>query len=145
MGLLDRRRGRGGEDGASRAAPRSPGWSAVGRAVLLMLLAWAAYGGATWVLVQRLDPGPAGLPVAVGAYALAWVVGFLAVAAPAGVGAREAVVVVVLAPLVGTAGALAVALVSRAALTVVDLGLAAASSPVLRAAPVPGTPPAPAG
>lgn len=125
--LLGRRRG-----GTAGVVLRPPGWATVGRAVLLMGLAWACYGGATWVLVTRLEPGPASLPVAVGAYALAWVVGFLAVAAPAGVGAREAVVVLVLAPLVGTPGALTVALVSRVALTVVDLGLAAVSSPVLR-------------
>ena len=124
--------GRGVADEAEPPAPlRSPGWSTVGRAVALMLLAWAGYGGATWLLVQRLDAGPGGLPLAVGAYALAWVVGFLAVAAPAGVGAREAVMVVLLAPLVGTPGAVTVALVSRVALTVVDLGLAAASSRVL--------------
>jgi len=135
-GLLARR-GLGGTGAAGVEAPvpvRSPGWSTVGRAVALMLLAWAGYGGATWLLVQRLDPGPGSLPLTVGAYALAWVVGFLAVAAPAGVGVREAVVVVVLAPLVGTPGAVTVALVSRVALTVVDLALAALSSPVLRSA-----------
>lgn len=115
-------------------ATAAPGWGATASATALMLLAWACYGGATFVLLRPLDPGPQGLPLAVGAYALAWVVGFLAVAAPAGVGAREAVVVGVLGPVVGVSEALSVALVSRVALTVVDLGLAAASAPVLRAA-----------
>ncbi|WP_340294367.1 lysylphosphatidylglycerol synthase domain-containing protein [Aquipuribacter hungaricus] len=127
--LAERVRGR---DAA--LAPR-PTWSAAGRAAALMLLAWAAYGTSTWLLLRPLDPGPGALRAAVGACALAWVVGFLAVAAPAGAGAREAVLVLVLAPLVGAPPALAVALVSRVALTAVDLGLAAASSGVLRILP----------
>ncbi|MFC5380248.1 lysylphosphatidylglycerol synthase domain-containing protein [Aquipuribacter nitratireducens] len=111
-----------------------PSWGATARATALMALAWAAYGAATWVLLVPLSPGTADAALArtaVGAYALAWVVGFLAVAAPAGVGAREAVLVAVLQPGVGLGGALSVALVSRVVLTVADLGLAAASSGVL--------------
>jgi glycosyltransferase 2 family protein len=113
-------------------ATTSPTWGATGRASALMLLAWACYGTATWLLLRPLDDSAAALPLAVGGYALAWVVGFLAVAAPAGVGAREAVLVAVLGPLVGVSAALSVALVSRVALTVADLGLAAASAGVLR-------------
>jgi len=113
-------------------ATAAPGWSATGRAVALMMLAWACYGGATWLLLRPLGTGVEVLPLAVGGYALAWVVGFLAFAAPAGVGAREAVLVVVLGPVVGLSAALSVALVSRVALTVADLGLAAASAGVLR-------------
>lgn len=113
-------------------ATASPGWGATGRASALMLLAWACYGTATWLLVRPLDAGPEGFGLAVGGYALAWVVGFLVVVAPAGVGAREAVVVAVLGPVVGVSEALSVALVGRVALTVADLGLAAASAGVLR-------------
>jgi uncharacterized membrane protein YbhN (UPF0104 family) len=112
----------------------APSWGATARATALMAVAWAAYGLATWVLLAPLlGPGPAddAARLAVGGYALAWVVGFLAFAAPAGVGAREAVLVAVLQPLVGVGAALSVALVSRAVLTVADLGLAAASSGVL--------------
>jgi hypothetical protein len=125
VALLDRLRG-----GTGVGSP-VPSWSTVGEAVLLMMLAWAAYGGATYLLVRQLSTGPSALPLTLGAYALAWVVGFLAVAAPAGVGAREAVLVLVLAPQLGAPSALAVALVSRVALSVVDLGLAAASGGVL--------------
>lgn len=108
-----------------------PSWRATGAATLLMLAAWACYGAATWLLLG-LDATAGTVPLAVGSYALAWVVGFLAFVAPAGVGAREAVLVVLLAPVVGVGAALSVALVSRVALTVADLGLAAASSGVLR-------------
>ncbi|MGJ7440269.1 lysylphosphatidylglycerol synthase domain-containing protein [Aquipuribacter sp. MA13-6] len=113
-------------------ATASPGWAATGRAVALMLLAWVCYGTATWLLLRPLGAGVDALPLAVGGYALAWVVGFLTFAAPAGVGAREAVLVAALGPLVGVSAALSVALVSRVALTVADLGLAAASTGVLR-------------
>lgn len=129
LGLLDRLRRRRGP------AVATPSWATVGRTVGLMLLAWAAYGTSTWLLVRELTPDRDSWVPSVGAYALAWVVGFVAVAAPAGVGAREAVLVLVLAPLVGAPSAFSVALVSRAALTVADLGLAAASSGVLRRLP----------
>lgn len=110
----------------------APSWRTTGAATLLMLAAWAGYGSATWVLLVGLGATGDALPLAVGAYALAWVVGFLAFVAPAGVGAREAVLVALLSPVVGVAGALSVALVSRVVLTVADLGLAGASSGVLR-------------
>lgn len=122
-------------------ATASPSWRTTGLAGALMLLAWACYGLATWLLLRPLDADPALLPLAVGGYALAWVVGFLAIAAPAGIGAREAVLVAVLGPVVGVSAALSVALVSRVALTVADLGLAAASAGVLRSRVEPtGTP-----
>ncbi len=129
VALADRLRGRAG------AMAASPTWGAVARAVLLMLLAWAAYGTATWLLVRPLSDGGPSLAVSVGAYALAWVVGFLAVAAPAGVGVREAVLVLVLAPLLETPEALSVALLSRVVLTLADLGLALGSSGVLGEGP----------
>ena len=129
LGLVDRVRRRRG-----RPVP-APSWLTVGRTVGLMLLAWAAYGTSTWLLVRELTPVGDTWAPSVGAYAVAWVVGFVAVAAPAGIGAREAVLVLALAPLVGAPSAVSVALVSRAALTVTDLGLAAASSGVLRSSP----------
>lgn len=131
-GLRTRLRGRADPAPGPGAPSPVPSWSTVGAAVLLMLAAWASYGTATYLLVRQLSPGPGALPLTLGAYALAWVVGFLAVAAPAGVGAREAVLVLVLAPVLGPPSALAVALVSRVALTLVDLALAAASSGLLR-------------
>ena len=58
-------------------------------------------------------------------FALAWVVGFLVVLAPAGAGPREAAFVVALSPVLGTAEALVLALVSRVLMILGD-GLAAA-------------------
>lgn len=56
-----------------------------------------------------------------GLYALATVGGFVALAAPAGVGIREAILSVSLAPAVGSAPALAIAIASRAASLVADV------------------------
>jgi uncharacterized membrane protein YbhN (UPF0104 family) len=65
--------------------------------------------------LRQLAGHPQGtLLVSVGAYSLSWVVGFLAVFAPAGAGVREAVMIGVLHTQTTTAIAVTVALVSRA-------------------------------
>ena len=90
-----------------------------------MLLAWLCYGLQAVVLVRDLGgTGPAAGPGAIGAFALAWVVGFLVVFAPAGAGVREAALVLALSPALPAAAALLVALVSRLLLTAADLVLA---------------------
>ena len=87
---------------------------------------WLALGVQAWILLDALTPGTEGLwPLATGAFALAWLVGFLVVFAPAGVGPREAALVVLLAAVATRPEALALALVSRFAMTLADaLGLA---------------------
>lgn len=65
--------------------------------------------------------------LAVGGYALAWIVGFLVVLAPAGAGARELVLAAVVALAVGGGGAAVVVLGSRVLLTLADLLLALAA------------------
>ena len=100
----------------SRGIARSAGW---------MLLAWLCYGLQVAVLVRDLGgTGTAAGLGAIGAFALAWVVGFLVVLAPAGAGVREAVLVLALSPVLPAAAALLVALVSRLLLTTIDLVLA---------------------
>ncbi|NAZ85625.1 hypothetical protein GTR00_05830 [Kineococcus sp. T90] len=79
------------------------------------------------MLAHALGGGwPAGrlLALALGGYALAWVVGFLVVLAPAGAGARELVLAAVVALAVGGGGAAVVVLGSRVLLTLADLLLA---------------------
>jgi glycosyltransferase 2 family protein len=86
------------------------------------LVQWACFGVQTWLLARGLGGGHDRLLLlATGAFALAWVVGFLVVFVPAGVGAREAVLVLVLGPAVGNGNALALALVSRVLLIAGDL------------------------
>lgn len=96
------------------------------RAVLASLLTWAFWGIQLWVLLRAAGAEGASLPaVAIGAAALSWVVGLVVVVAPAGAGAREAVLVAICAPLVGGGPALAVALACRVLLTLTDVVLAA--------------------
>ncbi len=93
------------------------------RAVGWCLVSWVAYGVHIWVLARMLGAGGVGLlPRSTGAFAGAWCVGFLVVIAPAGGGAREAAMIVLLGTGVGTARATVIAVVSRLLFTVGDLG-----------------------
>jgi uncharacterized membrane protein YbhN (UPF0104 family) len=78
--------------------------------------------------------------LATGAYALAWVVGFLIVVAPAGVGAREGMLVVALAPAMSASTATALALVSRLVMTAGDFVWAAIAVAVRQRAVRPDVP-----
>jgi uncharacterized membrane protein YbhN (UPF0104 family) len=101
----------------ARAIATSLAWS---------FLSWVFYGLQIWLLATRLGAprGPATL-LALGGFAFAWSVGFLAVFAPAGAGVREVLIVALLGPVIGVGAGTAVALVSRALTTLGDL-LAAA-------------------
>jgi hypothetical protein len=96
------------------------------------VLEWVAAG----VMLAALLSGfgdPVSLPLAVGAFALAWAVGFVVVVVPAGAGVREAVLVVLLSGSVGHSTALAAALATRLLMTLADGGWALALVPhVLR-------------
>lgn len=99
----------------------------VGRAVLAAsawsLLSWLAVGLQVYVLAVAVgaDPGTTTLRLAVGGYALAWIVGFVLVFLPAGVGAREGVLALAMAPVLDTGGVLVVVLLSRVLVTAGDL------------------------
>lgn len=97
---------------------------------LWAVVMWLLFGLHAAVLVRDLHPEDAvrTATVATGAFALAWVVGFLVVIAPAGTGPREAALVLALAPVLGSADALLVALVSRVVMVVADAGAAGAAA-----------------
>jgi hypothetical protein len=88
-------------------------WVGLGTPVLLLGLDLGADFGELW-------------PAALGGFAAAWVAGFLVFVAPAGVGPREYVLVVVLADVLpgGAAAALSVSVVTRLVMTAADLVLA---------------------
>ena len=94
---------------------------------------WIFYGLQIWLLATRLGAprGQAAL-LALGGFAFAWSVGFLAVFAPAGAGVREVVLVALLGPVIGVGAGTAVALVSRALTTIGDLLAAAAAAGYFR-------------
>jgi glycosyltransferase 2 family protein len=107
---------------------------------------WAVTGLAFAALVASVHRLPAGdVPLVVAAYAAAYAVGFLSLLTPAGLGVREGVLVVALAPVLPAGPALAVALVSRVWMMVAELagaGLAQLAAPT-RAPGRPGDDPDP--
>jgi uncharacterized membrane protein YbhN (UPF0104 family) len=98
------------------------------RSLALMTGVWTCYGAGLWALLPLARPGPEDVLAAVAAFALAHAAGVLLVLAPAGLGAREAVLIALLAPTVGVPGAAAAALLARVAHTAADFALAAAAA-----------------
>jgi glycosyltransferase 2 family protein len=96
-----------------------------GTVVLLVAgyaLYWAVTGLAFAALVASLYPlAPGDVPLVVAAYAAAYAAGFLALLTPAGLGVREGVLVVALAPVLPAGPALVVALLSRVWMMLVEL------------------------
>ncbi|WNB86328.1 lysylphosphatidylglycerol synthase domain-containing protein [Cellulomonas sp. ATA003] len=89
---------------------------------------WMCFGFQAWLIARDLDgAGAVGYWLATGAFALAWVVGFVVVLAPAGLGAREAALVLALSGTLDPADALALAIISRVVTTLGD-GLVAAGA-----------------
>jgi uncharacterized membrane protein YbhN (UPF0104 family) len=105
--------------------PRTPSWAGMSRVVGLQSAVWLLLGLQAWVLLLGLGAPPLrSLPVAVGGYALSYALGQLAIGLPAGAGVRETALTLVLSTVVPPAQALVVALLSRAVLTLVELGCA---------------------
>jgi hypothetical protein len=130
------RLGRAGPGGVA-----TPGWGTTAVAGTWMAASWACYGVSTALLLAPVSAAGDTLRLATGGYALAWVIGFLVVVAPAGAGAREGVLVLVLSAAAGAGTVLSVALLSRVAVTVADLLLALVSLPLLRGRGAAGAPP----
>lgn len=105
--------------------PRRPTWRGMAKAGGFQVLNWMCMGLHAWILLIAMGaPVGRSFPVAVGGFALAYGLGLLAIPVPAGAGIRDAALVVTFAAVVPTSTALAVALVSRVVLTIVDVGLA---------------------
>lgn len=111
-------------DRINRLLPRSiPPLRAIPPTQLLVafaanLLAWGAYGVSLLCLARGLLPGVAlSLPQAIGVFTSSYLVGFLALFAPGGLGPRESVFLLMLAGDIGLKPALGLALASRLLLT----------------------------
>jgi uncharacterized membrane protein YbhN (UPF0104 family) len=94
--------------------------------------AWLAIGAATWLVAVALDPGAPDFRNLLFATVLSWVVGFLVVPAPGGIGVREAVFVAAATSLSSPGVAAAVAVVARVLFIVVDLSGAGLSTAAVR-------------
>jgi len=104
----------------------------VSRGVGVAVLFWLLYSGHVWLLAVGLGADPLEtFPVALGGFAIAFSLGPLLVVLPAGAGVREAVLVVMLAGVLSTPDATAVALTSRALLILTD-GLLALGAVLVR-------------
>jgi hypothetical protein len=87
------------------------------------LVMWLAFGAQIWLMARGFGTTSSTLfALSTGGYALAWVVGFVIVVLPAGAGAREAALVIALAPVLDRDNALALALVSRFLMLLGDAG-----------------------
>lgn len=105
--------------------------TAVFTGAVLTVLSWGTYGAAFWMLTRGLVPEtPLPLTAAIGAFTLGYILGVLALFAPGGVGVRELVLIGLLAPFLGSGGAVAVSVASRLVLTVLEATAALVTLPL---------------
>ncbi|MEP6589716.1 MAG: lysylphosphatidylglycerol synthase domain-containing protein [Gemmatimonadota bacterium] len=94
-------------------------------ALFTNFLAWAGYGLALQLLLLgTLEGVTLDWATATGAFAASYLVGYLALIVPGGVGVREGILILLLQGSIGLAPAAALAVASRLALTVNELGAA---------------------
>jgi uncharacterized membrane protein YbhN (UPF0104 family) len=90
------------------------------RWVALYTVNWGIYALSFWILVKSFDL--AGGPAQVGpAFAAAYVIGYVAIFALAGLGVRESFLILFLSPFMGAAAAGAVAVIARLWTTAVEV------------------------
>lgn len=100
----------------------------------LTMIVWTIAGTQLVVLSQAVGAniGWDLLPAMTGAYAIAWAAGFVFVLAPAGLGAREVVLVALLSAYMPVSEAAVVAFLARISMTLADVLLAAITGFALR-------------
>lgn len=111
--------------------------------LLLSFFAWIAYGMAHIAIALAIVPlAPAAMPLMIGAVALAWAGGYLAVVMPVGLGVRDGIILITLASVLTPAEGIVFVSLSRAVQLAVDL-LATAGWFILRHGPWTPASPAP--
>jgi hypothetical protein len=101
---------------------RHPTVPGLAKAAVWTALGWLFWGIQAWLLLRDVTgKGFDILLVSIGAYALAWSAGTMAVIFPGGIGPREIALIAALAPVAPHGPALVVAVVSRVLMTVSDL------------------------
>lgn len=87
------------------------------RSIVLVLAiylgVWVMFGAALWAVTAAVGAQSPSLMVATAAFAVAWLLGFVVVFVPGGLGIREGVVTFLLTPTMGGQAAASVAVVSR--------------------------------
>lgn len=94
-------------------------WTSLGIAILLYTVALLLLGTSLFLIVSALASAP--LPLTVAVFAAAWIAGLATPGAPGGLGVRESVITVGLAPFLGGAAALSAALLHRGASVLGDV------------------------
>jgi len=79
------------------------------------------FSGLAFIIFSIVELPVSVLPILVGIFCLANVVGFLALFAPAGIGVREGILLLVLGPLVGAGMASVIAILARLIQTIADV------------------------
>ncbi len=106
----------------SRRAWAFPGLRAICASVLIAVANFLVLGLVLWLVLRTLAPDAAQpLLFMAGVYACAWIIGTVTPGAPGGLGVREAILVLLLAPYCGEGVAVAAALFLRIATTLADL------------------------
>lgn len=86
------------------------------------LLTWVLYGSGLYLLGRAIYPLPlSALPGISASFAIAWVIGFLSLITPSGIGVREGVLTLLLTTMMPQPVALLLALAARVWLTVAEL------------------------
>ncbi len=96
-----------------------PPWSESLKLIVCYLPAWALIGTATWCVARAFDPNVSWLTIAPAAM-LSWVVGFVLVPVPGGVGVREAAFVALVGGAVPAGVRATVSVVARLVFMLVD-------------------------
>lgn len=120
MSVDEREPGPAGGAGGDRGAARGRGAAFGPRWVLLFAANWLVYSASFWLMARSFSVDAPFLALAP-AFAAAYVLGYLMVFAPAGIGVREGFLVAFLQPSVGGAAATALALLARFWMTVLEL------------------------
>jgi hypothetical protein len=103
----------------------TPPAGVIWRAAAANLLAWVGYGLAFWLLARALVPQVSLSPgLAIAAFAASYVAGLLALFAPGGLIVREGLLVALLQGTTGLGVAALLAVASRIALTITEIGAA---------------------
>jgi glycosyltransferase 2 family protein len=98
-----------------------PARRTVAHASVVSTCSWLVPGTAAWLIVAAMTPQKPNPLYVAGAYSFAWMLGFVIVLAPSGLGIREATFVALLSPQVGVAAATVVAVTLRLANTMGDV------------------------
>ena len=100
----------------------APGFRDSALLLAVYLACWLSYGSSGVVLIEALGFGPA-VPIVdvIAAFVAAWMIGFLSLITPGGIGVREAVLVLLLRSTLSTSQAITVALLARLSWTLVEM------------------------